>query len=120
VTEYLTASELASYLDTNVSGALERIVVMTNALIDEKWADPVDPIPASVTNMAWRVAVRVGANPKGLSSWTRNWDDISRTERMEHARAAGVIMSDDEVLELNGLARTRVVKSIRMRIPGWC
>lgn len=121
MTEFLTAADLASYLGVPESATLERIVTMTNALITDEWLNPTDPIPASVTSLAWTVAIRAGANPKGLTSWTRSWDDISRTERMEGSRLAGVYLTDDELAALNGGSATiRKAKSIQMRVPGWC
>lgn len=120
MTVYLTGSELASYLDKPESNALTRIANLVNGLIDDEWANPVDPVPARVLTVAWNVATRAGANPKGLSSFTKSWDDITNTERWEQASAAGVFLTDDELAKLNGaVVVTRRVKSVRMMIPGW-
>lgn len=120
MTTYVTSADLASALDQDDSAHLQRIVQMTNSLIDEEWVDPVNPIPARVTNIAWQVAYRAGVNPKGLSSWTRSWDDISKTERMEASQRAGVYLTDEELAALNGITRTvRRAGSIRLRVPGW-
>lgn len=119
-TEYVTADELAVALGTTATAALTALAERTNELVDEKWADPVVPVPASVKIIAYNAAMRVASNPKGLTSWTRSWDDITRTERIEGARRLGLYLSDEELAELNGTSpTTRVVKSIRMVVPRW-
>lgn len=121
---FLTAEELASYLDSPVTPALTQIVALTNALVEDEWRNP-DPtntaVPAFVTAIAWAVAIRAGSNPKGLSSWTRKWDDISRTERQEGSQQVGVYLTDEERAQLHGGAPPlrRRVKSIKLGIPGW-
>lgn len=120
IPDYVTADELAEALGTTVTAALTALAARTNELVDEKWADPVDPIPASIKIIAFNAAMRVATNPKGLTSWTRSWDDITRTERIEGARRLGLYLSDEELAELNGTSpTTRVVKSIRMYVPRW-
>jgi hypothetical protein len=77
-----------------------------------------------VKNIAWDVAIRAGGNRKGVTSQTRSWDDMSKTERWE-AGVKGVQLTDDEKALLNSAAvpsgRSRVspARSIRMSIPGW-
>lgn len=120
MTEYVSASELASFLQVPESPTLTQVAKLTNALIDDEWGNPVAPIPARVTSLAHNVAVRAAANPRGLSSWTRSWDDITRTERMELGQRVGVYLTDDELAELNGnVPEVRQVKSIQVRVPGW-
>lgn len=118
-TEYVTADELATHLGTAVTDALAALASRTNELIDEKWANPTIPVPASVKIIAFNAAMRVASNPKGLTSWTRSWDDITRTERIEGARRLGLYLSDEELAELNGTPiRARVARSIRLSVPG--
>ena len=119
-TEFVTAEELAVALGSAVTPALIALAARTNELLDEKWYAPVVPVPASIKIIAYNAAMRVASNPKGLTSWTRSWDDITRTERIEGARRLGLYLSDEELAELNGTApTTRVVKSIRMFVPRW-
>lgn len=119
--DYVIAGELASFLQVPESATITKIADLTNMLINEEWADPETPTPARVLGIAWAVAVRAGANPKGLSSWTRSWDDLSRTERMEAGREFGVYLTDDEKARLNPATSSspRRVKSIQVRVPGW-
>lgn len=122
MTEYLTGADLASFLERDESAAIDNIVTRTNALVDEEWATPRFPVPQWVVNIAWDVAVRAGANPTGLTSTTKAWDDISRTDRFEAGTGFGVYLTDDEKTKLHDDAPTAVavgVKSIRMSIPGW-
>lgn len=117
---FVTPTDLAVALGTEETPALVALANRANELVDEKWAEPVDPVPASIKIIAFNAAMRVATNPKGLTSWTRSWDDITRTERIEGARRLGLYLSDEELAELNGTAATtRVVKSIRMYVPRW-
>jgi hypothetical protein len=124
--QFLSGAELASYLGRPVSGTLDNIADRANALVTEEWtANVVSPPPEWVKNIAWDVAVRAGANPKGLTSETRSWDDATRTERWEAAGRIGVYLTDDELDRLQGRptgadgASVVIAKSIRMRVPGW-
>lgn len=124
--QYVTAADIATQLGTEVTAALANLADLTNELVHEEWAAKPDPfptdvsdIPARVRTVAFNAALRVAANPKGLTSWTRSWDDITRTERIEGARRLGLYLSDDELAMLNGTSpTTRVVKSIRMTYRG--
>lgn len=102
--DIITDSELASYLQTDVTPQITLITNKTNELVTEAWNDPVDPAPARVWTVAINVATRAVSNPKGLTSWTRSWDDVSRTERVEGGgeRKYGLFLTDDELIELNG------------------
>lgn len=115
---FVTPGDLAVSLGSDETPALIALANRTNELVEEKWADPVDPIPASVKIIAFNAAMRVATNPKGLTSWTRSWDDITRTERIEGARRLGLYLSDEELAELNGtMPLTRKAKSIRLSVP---
>ena len=115
---FVTPNDLAIALGVDETPALIALAARTNELVDEKWYSPVTPVPASVKIIAFNAAMRVASNPKGLTSWTRSWDDITRTERIEGARRLGLYLSDEELAELNGTSpTTRVVKSIRLVVP---
>lgn len=117
---FVTAPSLAAYIGSPESEQLQQIADLVNDLVFDEWLSPVEPIPARVRAIALNVAIRAAANPKGLTSWTRSWDDITRTERVEGARRMGIYLTDDELDELNGvLTGSKVVKSIRMVIPRW-
>lgn len=122
MTDFLTGADLASYLGDPTSGALDNIAARTNSLVTEAYLNPTDPAPAWVVNIAYDVAIRAGSNPKGLTSQTRAWDDITRTERWEAAARVGVYLTDEEYELLQGEAATEgssTVQSIRMTVPGW-
>lgn len=122
MTTFLTGTELASYLERDESPQLTNIAQRTNALIDQEWADPVDPAPEWVKNIAWDVAIRAGANPTGATSTTKAWDDISRTDRFEAGQRNGVYLTDDEKALLHGptgVSQTVAAGSIKMQVPGW-
>lgn len=124
MTDYVTGADLASFLERDQSPALDNIAQRTNQLVDEEWANPVTPIPQWVVNIAWDVALRAGVNPTGVTSTTRSFDDITRTDRWEAGQRNGVHLTDDERQLLNNdgaAAPTPVLpaRSIRMAIPGW-
>lgn len=123
MTNFITGADLASYLDEPLDGAINNIVQRTNALVTQEWANPTTPIPEWVVNIAWDVAIRAGVNRKGVTSQTRSWDDVTKTERWE-AGATGVRLTDDEKALLIGSADTTgqprsPARSIRMTVPGW-
>lgn len=116
--QYVTDEQLAVALGADVTPGLTQIADRTNELIEEKWLSPTEPAPASVKIIAFNAAMRVASNPKGLTSWTRSWDDITRTERIEGARRLGLYLTDEELAELNGTSpRARVARSIRLSVP---
>lgn len=117
---FVTAPSLSAYIGSPETEQIQQIADLVNDLIFDEWLEPVEPVPARVRAIALNVAIRAAANPKGLTSWTRSWDDITRTERVEGARRMGIYLTDDELAELNGAQTTsRVVKSVRMSIPRW-
>lgn len=122
MTEYVTGSALASYLERDQSAALDNVADRTNALVDEEWSNPSDPAPQWVVNIAWNVAIRAGRNPLGVTSTTRSFDDITRTDRWEAGQPEGVFLTDDERRLLNNdgaAAPTPILpaRSIRMSVP---
>lgn len=125
MTDYVTGADLASYLERDQSAALDNIASRTNLLIDEEWVNPRTPVPQWIVNLAWDVAIRAGANPRGHTSETKSFDDITRTERFDPNKPTGVYLTDDEKAKLNGdTGETNAVpptgpKSIRMVVPGW-
>lgn len=123
---YLTAAALADYLGVDEDAALRQIVQLTGDLIDEELAGgPASPTPAWVIAIAWNVAIRAGSNPKGVTSQTRSWDDITKTERWEAQHgSSGVYLTADERARLNGVIGDGdpayvPARSIRMNVPGW-
>lgn len=123
MTVFLTGADLASYLERDETDALDNIAARANALVDEAWANPIDPAPEWVKNIAWNVALRAGANPTGVTSTTRSWDDVTRTDRFESGQRQGIYLTDDEATELRGDTADPTqpvgVGSIRMKVPGW-
>lgn len=126
MSDYVTGSDLASFLERDQSSALDNIAERTNALIDEEWASPVSPVPQWVVNIAWDVALRAGRNPEGVTSKTDSWDDVTQTKRFESGQQDGVYLTESEQLRLNSATSTGdslpapvAPKSIRMSIPGW-
>lgn len=123
--QFLNGAELATYLGVAQTPTLDNIVARANDLVTEEWtANISDPPQQWVRNIAWNVAVRAGANPKGLTSQTRSWDDVTRTERWESAAKVGVYLTDDELATLQGVSTSTAgtaspAKSIRMSVPGW-
>jgi hypothetical protein len=123
MTDFLTGADLASYLDAPLDGAIDNIAQRANALVTQEWANPTTIVPEWVKNIAWDVAIRAAANPKGVTSQTRSWDDLTMTQRWE-AGTTGVKLLDDEKALLNASAgavgtASSPVRSIRMSIPGW-
>lgn len=117
---YITGSELAAYLGVEATDQHNLVVDLTNALIEDAWEDPETPVPPRVKALAYAVAARAVSNPRGLSSWTLSWDDVTRTERSHEAARVGVFLTDDELATLNPppLAATRRARSIRLHVPG--
>lgn len=103
----ISDAELASYLDTEVTAGLTLVVELVNGAINEAWIDPPADqslIPTQVRAMAFNVAARAAGNVKGLTSWTKAWDDITVTERMEAGDAdqRGVYLTEADLEILNG------------------
>lgn len=123
--EIITDVELATYLERDVSAGLTLVVDLTNSLITDHWQNPVSspsPAPASVRALALTVAARAAANPKGLTSWTRSWDDLTRTERAEAGQRIGLYLTDAELAELNGMVTDVAVApvgTIHTQVRGW-
>lgn len=111
--EVITTEQLSAYPGVGTLDASDAAVVFliatTNALVTEKWRNPVDPIPTSITLLALEVAARALRNPKGLSSWTKSADDASKTERLpDRAARAGIYLTGAETRKLRGVnARPR-------------
>jgi hypothetical protein len=72
MTDFLTGADLASYLDEPLDGAIDNIVTRTNALVTQEWANPTTIVPEWVKNIAWDVAIRAAANPKGVTTPARS------------------------------------------------
>lgn len=120
--EILTDDVLASWLEVSVTPRLQQLVALTNDLVTEAWANPVDPVPTKVLGIALGVGGRAYWNPKGLSSWSRSVDDASRTERLPDDTArAGVFLTDAERRALAGgsASRRQRMGTIKLHVPGW-
>ena len=117
----IASTDLASYLGVELNPQLELITTLTNGIIEDSWLEPTTPIPARVTALAYTVAARALTNPRGLSSWTLSWDDVTRTERASEAQRVGVFLTEDELATLNPqpAATVRKARSIRLHVPGW-
>ena len=120
--DIITAESLASYLrdDTLVaSPSLAQVVELTNALLTEEWATPVDPIPVKITLLALNVAARAWVydpSTANLESLSRTSDDGSRTEKYRTAiENSSVYLTESEEALLNGRKARR---SIRLTIYG--
>ena len=106
--EVITADELASYLGTTVTPGLSLIVDLVNGEIEDAWINPPvdpEPVPARVRALALNVGARAAGNVKGLTSWTKTWDDVTVTERMEAGtleEQRGVFLTDADLEVLNG------------------
>lgn len=123
--EIISTPDLVNYLKaagvTTDPSACNIYVPLANGLVSEAWSTPEDPIPRWVKAIALEVAARPARNPKGLSSWTRNADDTSRTERLPDAAArAGIYLLDSEETKLgrsrDTTQRPHRFRSVRTRV----
>lgn len=119
-------SDLENYPGvTATPDELDNTVDRVNALIEEAWTNPVDPVPQWVREIALTASARFLANPRGLASWTstRSIDDATRsqTERAtEGSVRAGLHLTAEELARLGGIAlNRRRVGSIRLSVPGF-
>jgi hypothetical protein len=128
----LTEGTLSAYLDDDAvldSRRAVEIVRLTNGLIDEEWANPVEPVPVRVELLALEVAARAWRMVPGhgpVESITRSFDDASRTERyavtVPDESGHQVYLTDAELALLHGKNKARV-GSITLSTPetvsGW-
>lgn len=127
--DIIVIDDLATDLDDDAlqsDARAQRIVERTNALVTEKWLNPVSPPPASVVELALAVAGRAVRSTPGrgpLASITRSFDDSSRTERFAvpggQTSGHAVYLTDDELAILNGGKTRRAVGSIKLSVPGF-
>ncbi len=120
--EIITGSDLAFYpgVGGTDSESFDSLAAAVSALVSEAWAAPVDPAPEWVRTIAINAALRLHWNPKGLESWTRSWDDFSRTERAAAGDgSSGLSLTAEERRQLGGATGRRRVGSIRLRVPGF-
>lgn len=91
-----------------------------SSAVGAAWANPVDPAPLWVKDIAIDVAVRYLHNPRGTTSVTRSIDDASRTERYERGSIPGgnFSLTDAEADKLTRRPRRRT-GSIRLTVPGY-
>jgi hypothetical protein len=99
------------------------IVELTDELVTDEWADPVEPVPARVKLLALSVAARAWRMVPGhgpLESITRSFDDASRTERYAvtapNESGHEVYLTDAELALLHGKSKARV-GSISIAVP---
>jgi hypothetical protein len=122
-TDFPTGASLAAFLDEDETATYDNIAERAVATVMEKWANPRDPAPQWVINIAWDVAVRGGSNPKQVTSRTDQWDDITETERFDPSGPKGIYLTDEEEQKLLADSLTPTappigVQSIRMSVPG--
>lgn len=110
-TEVISAQQLIDYPGSGSptpknAATYARLV---NGLVNEVWAEPIEPVPFWVHALALEVGARASRNPKGLQSWTRSLDDGQRTERISEdaAKHVGVYLTDDERNRLLGKPAAR-------------
>lgn len=117
--DIITAADLASWLrDASLAtnDSLEQIVDLTNELVTEEWANPIDPVPARITLLTLGVAARAWVNDPSrahVESVTRSLDDASRTERYRTSSSSGTVyLTDDELAVLQGKRPPRSVRLV--------
>lgn len=121
MTTIITFTDLESH--PGIAGTREHtasVAQRASALVYQKWANPVTPVPAWVKEIAIDVALRVLINPKGLESVTKSADDVSITER--HSVSGGRLgmhLTDREAALLSGAARSARFGSMRIGVPGY-
>lgn len=100
-----------------------KIVDRVNRLITEVWANPVDPVPAAVEELAYTVAGRAWFATRGrgvLDSITSQFDDSQKTVRYKgtvtNPTGAAVYLTDEERAMLGGYVRPKY-GSIRLSVP---
>lgn len=129
--EIITVPTLASYLDKTADALAARpraasVVDRTNALVTSKWANPVEPAPPEVVEVALAVAARaLGIDPSKppRASVTKTSDGTSRTERFVTATGGtpgrDVFLTAEDLADLNPTApRRRRPRSLRIGVPG--
>lgn len=114
--------DLASYLrDGSLASddSLAQIVDLTNTLVSEEWATPVDPVPVKIKLLTLNVAARAWVNDPSkshLESYSRTLDDASKTEKYRASSENGsVYLTDSEKALLDGRHRHH---SVRLTIYG--
>jgi hypothetical protein len=122
----ITDVALSAYLDDDTileSGRAKMIVELTDELVTDEWADPVEPVPARVKLLALEVASRAWSMVPGrgpLESETRSFDDATRTERYAvtalNESGHQVYLTEQELALLHGKVRKRV-GSISLGVP---
>jgi hypothetical protein len=126
VADVITLTGLSEWLEdesVETSTRAAKIVELTNNVITEAWATPVDPPPAWVESLALTVATRAWTNRPGMGpveSMTRSFDDSSKTVRYA-VRASDpggedVFLTEAELDRL-GARPTSPVGSIRLGVP---
>ncbi len=118
----ITAADSASWLRNPAledDPSLVQVVELVNALVDEEWTTPVDPVPVRITLLALGVAARAWSHDPStahLESVTRGVDDATRTERYRASTVdASIYLTAGELAILNGEPVTR---SLRLTIYG--
>jgi hypothetical protein len=124
--DVITLQGLSDWLEdasvlTSTRAAL--IVELTNSIIDEAWATPIDPAPAWVRSLAITVATRAWVSKPGkgpVESETRAFDDSTKTTRyaVRSADPGGqdVFLLADELDKL-GARPSSPVGNVRLHVP---
>lgn len=127
---FITRDSLASHLRLSAEvkaeqqETLDNLVELTNGLLTEKWANPVEPVPTSIRLLALKVATRGYSVPdptaRQVQSITKSTDNTARTERFVTAANAAADAYEQVYLTALELRRLnpRRRRTIRTHVPG--
>jgi chitodextrinase len=124
--DVITLTGLSEWLEDEsvaTSSRAGKIIELTNKLINENWATPIDPAPAWVESLALTVATRAWVNKPGkgpVESETRAFDDSSKTTRYAVRASDGSeqdVFLTEAQLDALGARPSSPVGNIRLHVP---